>query len=145
MKNALEIRFSKITFWHLQNSQLWRARTHSIWKVQRGGLYSSLAQAIGSILHFRWGLYLFSTKFDSTFSESSHFLDFYVRTFNFGGQYLETRSFFGKTFLLNAVRMGLVRLPWKFQLDIAQNVQRGVSILVGRHPYRQKEITTLNS
>ena len=46
---------------------------------------------------------LFSTNFDSTFSESSHFPDFYVRTFNFGGRYLNTRSFFGKTLLLNAI------------------------------------------
>ena len=128
----------------MQNSQLWRARTYSIWKVQRGGLYTTLAQAIRSILHFRWGLYLFSTKFDSPFSESSRFPDFYVWTLNFGGQYLKTRAFFGKTLLLNAVRLGLVRLPWMFQLDIVQNVQGGeVSILVGRHPCRQKEITTL--
>ena len=43
------------------------------------------------------------------------------------------------------MRLGLVRLPGKFQLDIAQNVRGGVRILVGRHPYRLKEITTLNS
>ena len=48
---------------------------------------------------------------------------------------LNTRSFFGNTLPLNAVRLTLVRLHRKFQLDIAQNVQRGVRILVSRFQY----------
>ena len=92
-KTPLKFGSKKNTCWHLQNSLIWRARTQSIWKIQAGGLNKSLAQAVRSILHFRWGLYLFSTKFDSCFSESSHFPDFYVRTFNFGGQYLKPEHF----------------------------------------------------
>ena len=57
------------------------------------------------------------------FLKRGHFSILGDLTSNFRGQYLNTRSFLGKTLLLNAECLTLVCLPWKFQLDSAQNVK----------------------
>ena len=61
----------------------------------------------------------------------ANFLFKVTLVFVFGDQYLSGYRFFGKTPRLNAVKEGLLRLPWRFQLRIFQNVRwgRGVAVL----------------
>ena len=53
VKKALKVWESKVIYQLLHKSQLWRARSLLIQKKQAGDLYTSLAQASRSILHFR--------------------------------------------------------------------------------------------
>ena len=88
----------------------------------------------------------FLKKFDSIFSESSHFHDFLCPDFQIWRPISRNQVIFRKNAPAKRCAPGSCASTLKVSARYRSKRAEGeVSILVGRHPYRQKEITTSNS